>query len=88
LRLPAIVEQYGQIGEQTAEQQPALFPPYKQLTPAPAALHAVVLGVEIPVYYLADCAAAGGQMLRHLVVYEGVWRYAETLEKFEGLIVK
>lgn len=67
--------------------QGQLKPAYKTLTAAPSGLGARVGKEVLPVVYVADCGAAGGQCMRHMVIYGGAWSYAEDLPEFLGLVM-
>lgn len=84
-RLPAL-EAFGEMLSSAKIEQTPLNPPYKCLTPAPENLHARLVGGEtVKVQYIADCAEAGGQFMRHLCFYEGQWIYCEDAPGFASL---
>lgn len=69
-------------------EQTQLRPAYKALTAAPAGLGARVGKDVLPVIYLADCGASGGQCMKHMVIHGGAWSYAEDLPEFLGLVMR
>lgn len=81
VRLPVIADLVGLIDEPVKKHQP-LNPPYRTLTRAPDGLRVIVGEGSHPVLYLADCGAVGGDCLRHLIIFNGRWQYAEDVAGF------
>lgn len=80
-------QRYASMFNQHAPTQEGLQPPYKKLTQAPAGLRAKIFDEKFPIAFVADCGSSGGEVMKHLIVFDGVWRYAETIDGFGGLVM-